>query len=48
MLEINRVVLIVLDSVGVGSSPDADEYGDGGSNTLGHVARAAGGLSSPI
>ena len=47
MLEINRVVLIVLDSVGVGSSPDADEYGDGGSNTLGHVARAAGGLKLP-
>jgi phosphopentomutase len=45
--EINRVVLIVLDSVGVGELPDADKFGDQGSNTLGHVAQAAGGLSLP-
>ena len=44
---INRVVLIVLDSVGVGSLPDAAEYGDEGANTLGHVAEAAGGLNLP-
>ena len=29
-----RVILIVLDSVGIGALPDADLYGDGGSNTL--------------
>jgi len=32
-----RVVLIVLDSVGVGELPDAAKYGDVGSNTLGHI-----------
>jgi phosphopentomutase len=45
--EIDRVVLIVLDSVGVGSLPDAGAYGDEGSNTLGHVAERRGGLSLP-
>ncbi|MGH9309379.1 MAG: phosphopentomutase [Vicinamibacterales bacterium] len=35
-----RVVLIVLDSVGVGELPDADQYGDRGSNTLANIARA--------
>jgi phosphopentomutase len=33
----NRVILIVLDSVGIGSLPDAHLYGDEGSNTLGHI-----------
>lgn len=32
-----RVVLIVMDSVGIGEMPDAEEYGDSGSDTLGHV-----------
>ena len=31
---INRAVIIVLDSFGVGETPDANEYGDVGSNTL--------------
>ncbi|MGE5508026.1 MAG: phosphopentomutase [Chitinophagales bacterium] len=42
-----RVVLIVLDSVGAGALPDAAAYGDEGSNTLGNLARAVGGLSLP-
>lgn len=42
-----RVILIVLDSVGIGALPDADEWGDAGSNTLGNVARAMGGLALP-
>ncbi|MEA3466511.1 MAG: phosphopentomutase [Thermodesulfobacteriota bacterium] len=42
-----RVVLIVLDGVGCGALPDADEYGDVGANTLGHVARDCGGLRLP-
>ncbi len=42
-----RITVIVLDSVGVGSLPDAAEYGDVGANTLGHVAEAVGGLSMP-
>ena len=46
-MEIRRVILIVLDSVGVGALPDAAEYGDEGSNTLGNTARAVGGLHLP-
>ncbi len=34
----NRAILIVLDSVGVGELPDAADYGDRGSNTLGNIA----------
>lgn len=41
-----RVHLVVLDSVGIGEAPDAAEFGDEGSNTLGHIATAAG-LSLP-
>src|SRR5215210_26109 len=33
----NRIVLVVLDSVGIGEMPDAAEYGDAGSDTLGHA-----------
>src|SRR3954466_14376562 len=42
-----RACVIVLDAVGAGELPDADEYGDAGSNTLGNVARAVGGLDLP-
>ena len=42
-----RVVLIVLDGVGIGELPDAAAYGDVGANTLGHVAEACGGLRLP-
>ncbi len=34
-----RIVWIVLDSVGIGEMPDAAQYGDAGSDTLGHIAR---------
>lgn len=44
---IERVVLIVLDSVGVGSQDDAADYGDAGANTLGHISEACGGLMLP-
>ncbi|WP_028991845.1 phosphopentomutase [Thermoanaerobacter thermocopriae] len=37
-----RVILIVLDSVGVGELPDAYRFGDEGSNTLGHVTEKTG------
>ena len=37
-----RVVWIVLDSVGVGAMPDAAQYGDAGSDTLGNIARIRG------
>jgi phosphopentomutase len=42
-----RACVIVLDAVGAGELPDAEEYGDVGSNTLGNVARAVGGLDLP-
>jgi phosphopentomutase len=42
-----RAAIIVLDGLGIGSAPDAHLYGDAGSNTLGNVARAVGGLSMP-
>lgn len=42
-----RVVLIVLDSVGIGSLPDASTYGDVGANTLGSVARKSSNFSLP-
>src|SRR5213079_98072 len=43
-----RACVIVLDAVGAGALPDADEYGDEGSDTLGNVARAVGGLDLPM
>ena len=43
----DRVFLLVLDSVGVGATPDAAEFGDAGSNTLAHAAKAVGGLKVP-
>jgi len=36
----DRVIWIVLDSVGIGALPDAADYGDAGRDTLGHIARA--------
>ncbi|CAG0942287.1 partial Phosphopentomutase, partial [Anaerolineae bacterium] len=45
--KVERVILIVLDSVGCGDAPDASAYGDAGSNTLGHIGRAVGGLHLP-
>ena len=37
-----RVILIVLDSVGVGELPDAAKYGDIGANTLGNTVKMTG------
>lgn len=37
MKKINRVIVIVLDSVGIGELPDASDYDDVGSHTLGHI-----------
>jgi phosphopentomutase len=42
-----RACVIVLDAVGAGELPDAADYGDEGSNTLGNVARVVGGLDLP-
>ena len=42
-----RACVIVLDAVGAGALPDAAEFGDEGSDTLGNVATAVGGLDLP-
>lgn len=42
-----RVHLVVLDSVGIGESPDAHLFGDEGADTLGHIAREMKGLNMP-
>jgi phosphopentomutase len=42
-----RVFLIVIDSVGCGAAPDADKYGDAGTNTIGHIAEVNGGINLP-
>ena len=42
-----RAAIIVLDGMGIGRAPDQDAYGDVGSDTLGNVARAVGGLHLP-
>ena len=42
-----RAIILILDGVGIGEAPDAAAYGDEGSDTLGNVARACGGLKLP-
>jgi phosphopentomutase len=44
---VKRVFLMVLDGVGIGELPDAAAYGDQGSNTLGNLSRAVGGMELP-
>jgi phosphopentomutase len=46
-MKMKRVFLIVLDGVGVGELPDAEVYGDKGSNTVGNIAKVLGGLNLP-
>ena len=43
----NNFFIIVLDGVGVGELPDANLYGDGGSNTIGNIASSLGGINLP-
>ena len=42
-----RFIILVADSAGCGAMPDAAEYGDEGSDTIGNVSRAVGGLTMP-
>src|SRR5689334_15489261 len=42
-----RFVIVVADSAGCGAQPDAREYGDEGSDTIGNTSRAVGGLALP-
>ena len=47
MGDVDRVTVIVLDGVGVGALPDAADYGDEGSDSVGNTSRAVGGLPLP-
>lgn len=47
MKKYKRIITIVLDSLGVGAAADAAEYGDVGSDTLGHIVEANNGLNIP-
>ncbi len=42
-----RAFVIVLDACGIGALPDAADYGDAGTDTLGHLAQRLGGLRLP-
>jgi len=46
-MNLQRVIIFVLDGVGAGAAPDADIYGDIGSNSLSNTAKAVGGLNLP-
>lgn len=47
-MKYKRIFLIVIDSVGVGELPDANKFGDVGSNTIGNLAKATGGITLPV
>ena len=47
MADMRRVFVIILDGLGVGELPDAKIYGDEGSDTLGNLAQAVGGVDLP-
>lgn len=46
-MNFRRAVVVVLDGVGAGEAPDAQDYGDRGTNSLSNVALAVGGLKMP-
>ena len=45
--KVPRVLILVCDSFGVGDAPDAEAYGDAGSDTLGNTASTVGGIRAP-
>ena len=47
-MKFKRVFLTVMDSVGIGEAPDAEKFGDKGSDTLGHIAEKMNGLNMPV
>ena len=47
MKKYNRIITIVMDSVGAGAAHDAEKFGDLGSDTLGHIAERMNGLNMP-
>ena len=47
MNKFKRIHVIVMDSVGIGEAPDAADFGDIGSHTIGHIAEKMNGLHMP-
>lgn len=47
MKKFNRIITVVMDSVGIGAQYDAAQYNDEGADTFGHTAEAVGGLKMP-
>lgn len=47
MNKYKRIFLVVMDSVGIGEAPDAEQFGDLGSDTIGHIAEHMNGLHMP-
>ncbi len=46
-MKYKRIFTVVMDSLGVGAMPDANEYNDVGADTFGHTAQSVGGLNCP-
>ncbi len=46
-MKYRRIVLVILDSLGIGELPDANIYGDEGANTFKHIAEQKNGLDIP-
>ena len=47
MSEFKRIFVIVLDSLGIGALPDAEDFGDVGSDTFGHILDQMGSIEIP-
>ena len=47
MKKYKRIFTIVIDSLGAGAMPDAAEYGDAGTDTLGHISQSADRFNIP-
>ncbi len=47
MKPFKKIHVIVMDSVGIGEAPDAEQFGDVGAHTLGHIAEKMNGLNMP-
>ena len=46
-MKTKRVIILLLDSLGCGAAPDAEKFGDGGANTLGHICERCSCLNLP-
>lgn len=48
MAKFKRIFVIVTDSLGIGEMPDAEKFGDKGTNTFVHISEKCGGLNIPV